>query len=649
MASPTTDRRLGLAGNTAIKAPVTAVATSNIALSGEQTVDGVSVLATNAAGVPDRVLVVGQTDATTNGIYDVKTSAWTRSIDANGNYDITGGTLVFINRGSYYAGSVWRCSNTGSITIDSTSLTFVMAATSAPIASEAQTATAGQTAFTLLTMVYTPGANAIGVYVDGLRMTPNVDYAETSATQITFVSGLLAGQEVLFEAARSVVNYTTPPGPSGKLYTPDDFGAAAGSSVDNLTAVRAAMAAAQVNGGSLFISRSFAIASTLKLLSGVNIVFSSGAQIVWIGSAGGTIIDTDSTQVYRDAIWQGMWINTGASFSGVALSMHSAHNVTADVIQFTITGTTSVCMRMVADSASGAGSADTKCNITAVKIGKLIQHGQCGTLLETDGVTSGYGGDPNVVTLNTIGAVYAEGCAQYGYNFKNWTDNNAFPGMHRVSLNANNAVGLQVGSSTAQGVYMNTFELLAVDTFGTMTGRVGMVIDNSKLTQVKAFYQNPVAEGGSFSSTLAATSYDVTLYRDSDARIIHYRRGMRAASEGFNSSDPIVLTDDTATSINVAEAGTNTNITFLVSISTDNADSSGIAWLKVRRTAGSPDSKLIAGSANFAVSTGVLAGTTGTDTKLTVSAAADGKMYIENRLGFTVTLTTHISAWMQTA
>lgn len=516
---------------------------------------------------------------------------------------------------------------------------------SPPIVAELQTAIAGQTVFDLTRVDFEVGVNAIGVYVDGQRMIPAVDYTETSTSQITFASGLLAGQQVLFESSR-VTSIETP---YGKLYAPDDYGAVAGVAVDNITAINAAASAASLDsGGALYISRSIAIASTLKLPSGVDIVFGSGAQIIWIGSASETVVDTDSTQVYRDARWHGMWINTGSGFTGVALAMHSAHNITADVIQLTTSGTTSVAMRMIADSSAG-GDADTKRNITAVTIGKLVQHGQCGTLLETDGVTVGYGGSPNVVTLNTIGGAFAENCAQYGYNFKNWTDNNAFPGVHRVAINGNNSRGLQVGSSTAVGVYMNTFDLLAVDTFGTMTGRIGMVIDASKLTQVRAFYQNPVAEGGEFSSTLAATSYDVSLYRDSDARIVQYRRGMRTASEGFNSSDPIVLANNTATSINVAEAGADTNITFVLTVSTDNADSSGIAWMKVRRTAGSPDSKIIAASANFAVTTGALTGTTGTITKLTVSAGADGKVYIENRLGFSVTLTTHIAAWMQTA
>jgi len=123
MVSATTDRRLGLAGNTAYKVPATVVATANITQSGEQTIDGIAALASNAAGVPDRVLCVGMTDTTKNGLWDVQTSAWTRSIDSNGNYDLTQGTQVYIGRGSN-AGLVYVLTTANPITIGTTGLAW---------------------------------------------------------------------------------------------------------------------------------------------------------------------------------------------------------------------------------------------------------------------------------------------------------------------------------------------------------------------------------------------------------------------------------------------------------------------------------------------------------------------------------------------
>lgn len=127
MTSPTTDRRLGLAGNTAYKTPATSVATTPIVLSGEQTVNGAAVKAVNAAGVPDRVLVTAQADATQNGLWDVSTAAWTRSIDANGNYDWVGGTQVLITQGNGTLQN-WGLQTTGAIAVGTTALVFVLLA-----------------------------------------------------------------------------------------------------------------------------------------------------------------------------------------------------------------------------------------------------------------------------------------------------------------------------------------------------------------------------------------------------------------------------------------------------------------------------------------------------------------------------------------
>ena len=64
---------------------------------------------------------------------------------------------------------------------------------------EIQTATAGQTVFTLTTMAYLPGTNSLTVFVDGVNQYgPGAQYAyvETDSTTITFESGLHVGASV---------------------------------------------------------------------------------------------------------------------------------------------------------------------------------------------------------------------------------------------------------------------------------------------------------------------------------------------------------------------------------------------------------------------------------------------------------------------
>lgn len=102
------------------KSTARAVSTSNISLSGSQTVDGVTL----TSGV-DRVLVTGQTSASANGIYLYNSGgAWTRASDMSTSQDTLSGSRVFIYDGSTWANTTWALTTQGSITLGSTALTF---------------------------------------------------------------------------------------------------------------------------------------------------------------------------------------------------------------------------------------------------------------------------------------------------------------------------------------------------------------------------------------------------------------------------------------------------------------------------------------------------------------------------------------------
>lgn len=90
------------------------------------------------------------------------------------------------------------------------------------------------------------------------------------------------------------------------------------------------------------------------------------------------------------------------------------------------------------------------------------------------------------------------------------------------------------------------------------------------------------------------------------------------------------MNDNTATSI----TPTNASGFLLVRIAAGTGAGS-FALLSYDATTGTAYATLMVGSANIAVTTGALAGTTGTDGKLTISAHTDGKIYVENRLGGT--------------
>lgn len=98
MPSTSTDILDGVSSSLAVKAPVRVATTAAITLSGEQTIDGVAVVA------GDRVLVKNQTDPVDNGIWKASASAWTRAADFNGARDVVQGTMVKVTAGTVNAG-----------------------------------------------------------------------------------------------------------------------------------------------------------------------------------------------------------------------------------------------------------------------------------------------------------------------------------------------------------------------------------------------------------------------------------------------------------------------------------------------------------------------------------------------------------------
>lgn len=133
MSSTSSDRVDGLSASVSIKAPVKVATTTNITLSGEQTIDGVAVYAFQGFQVSsitedDRVLVKNQTTQTQNGIYLVRTGAWARAKDFDGSRDVTQGTLVYVKSGTVNANSYWRLTTTSNpITFGTDNITFEFA------------------------------------------------------------------------------------------------------------------------------------------------------------------------------------------------------------------------------------------------------------------------------------------------------------------------------------------------------------------------------------------------------------------------------------------------------------------------------------------------------------------------------------------
>lgn len=152
---------------------------------------------------------------------------------------------------------------------------------------EIQTASAGQTVFTLTTMQYSMGTNSLSVFVDGVNQYgPSAQYAytETSPNVVTFNSGVSAGAKVKFTTAQlntgagpnsSQISYLAPFTSSvarsvqtkfSDVISVKDFGATGDGATDDTTAIVNADAAAQAAGKCLYFpSGVYIAASTITM------------------------------------------------------------------------------------------------------------------------------------------------------------------------------------------------------------------------------------------------------------------------------------------------------------------------------------------------------------------------------------------------
>ena len=210
---------------------------------------------------------------------------------------------------------------------------------------EIQTATAGQTVFTLTTMQYQPGTNSLSVFVDGVNQYgPGAQYAyvETSSTVITFVTGLHVGASVKFTSTQInaasygdafQISYTPPFTASVATNVGDklaqyvnvkDFGAVGDGTTNDTTAVQNAISYAATVNAPLYIPEGTYLLTSAITVSSANRVNILGAGrrnaiLFWSNAAATRGLSITYTDVITPPKITGLSLLTGATTGGTAL------------------------------------------------------------------------------------------------------------------------------------------------------------------------------------------------------------------------------------------------------------------------------------------------------------------------------------------
>lgn len=336
------------------------------------------------------------------------------------------------------------------------------------------------------------------------------------------------------------------PNPCG-WYDVVAWGAILDGTTDNSAVINTAITTLNSLGGGLLDipgGKTCAIASSITLKNNVVLRLQPGATIKWTGSAGGTMFTCSSTIALQRSGVVGGTIDPNGS-AGIVFDLHSPQVCRFGEGMQVLNGSAStIVCKLVADATTPTDS-NFGTNACFTRVRELTA-GVCGELLHIQG-TSG----SRVVTECEFGDLYGFDVRSVGFNISRWADTNVLTGYNCVALGANNAKGIVFNSddpTNYNGVYGWVCESLAVNTFGVLTGRVGCVLNNCKQIDIPAYYQYPVAEGGSFSISANALSYRIGYVSDTGTLTTN---GIDCRFRGYNF---VQVTDNDPLGVKSADA-----------------------------------------------------------------------------------------------
>lgn len=261
-------------------------------------------------------------------------------------------------------------------------------------------------------------------------------------------------------------------------------------------------------GGTIWFNAAgpYQINGTINLKSHVSIQMAEGAYFSWTGSTSGTCFASSVTDVMYDASYQ-ININEGTVFAGTVFRLHSHYSCKFDIYGFGVETSAGIFCYFSADSTAGQTGPLITRNSAFNKY--HINHmGIVGSGIILDGLTTGYGGQPQVNTDETFENIWFANAILIGIRLESWTDDIVFTGYTYAAISGSGGVGFIInqGASSTPSVYGIHIEQMAIDTFGTGLGRYGVFLNQSKGITCDFFYQGPTAENGDIVGTLC-TSY----------------------------------------------------------------------------------------------------------------------------------------------
>lgn len=283
-----------------LKAPATTVSLTNITLSGEQTVNGVSLTETTPK---KRVLANGQDDPTENGLYDVYATAWRRSDDMNGTRDVSEGTLVYVQQGTTYPDTWWRLTTTGTIVFGTSNISFSLFGSAASSGNPNYTnLPAAQADTTLSVLIGTSTKITVKYYDAANSILINADYDVVAAG-----TGTHDGFEYISDdgtAGGSVFQL--------KLRIPDiitfKLAGADKSAADNSTVMQTVIDWVAANGpGEIRWRGAYTYTTALELKYGVSLIGEGGfsSKLIADGCNG---INVSFTSTWGQSTLLGFWL-----------------------------------------------------------------------------------------------------------------------------------------------------------------------------------------------------------------------------------------------------------------------------------------------------------------------------------------------------